>query len=121
MNALDQFAEVFVAVVFLCAGFSKIFAYRPSRAVAPSQPAHGLYGLPYELQFAVALFEIAAALALVAPVAPDMHVQLVRLAAVGLAALTFAASIYRVRRHQPAAPAVVLFCLALFVIVGRCL
>jgi uncharacterized membrane protein YphA (DoxX/SURF4 family) len=119
MSSLDQFAEFFVAVVFLCAGIRKIFSYKPKKPAEEARPAQGLYGLPYELLVAVALFEIAAALALVAPVDPEMHVQLVRLAAVGLALLTVAASIYRVRHKQSAAPTLALFFMTMFVIVGR--
>jgi hypothetical protein len=119
MNSLDQFAEFFVAVVFLCAGLSKIYSYKRKTAASEAEPAHGLAGLPYELRFAVALFEIAAALALLAPIDPVMHVQLVRLAAVGLAFLTVAASVYRVRRRQSPAPTLALFSMAMFVIVGN--
>jgi len=119
MSSLDRFAEFFVAVVFLCAGVIRIFSFkrkRPSDAIART---HGFAGLTYELQLMIALFEIAAALVLVAPVDPVLHVQLVRLAAVGLALLTAAASIYRVRQKQSAAPTLALFLMALFVIVGR--
>jgi len=119
MNSLDQFAEFFVAVVFLCAGFIRIFSFKRKRTENPVAQAHGFAGLPYELQLIVALFEIAAALALVAPVDPVLHAQLVRLAAVGLALLTAAASVYRVRNQQSAAPTIALFFMALFVIVGR--
>ena len=119
MSSLDEFAEFFVAVVFLCAGVIKIFSYkqkRPSNAIAR---AHGFAGLPYEVQLMIALFEMAAALALVAPVEPVLHVQLVRLAAVGLALLTVAASVYRVRHKQSAAPTLALFLMALLVLAGR--
>jgi hypothetical protein len=119
MNSLDRFAEFFVAVVFLCAGVSRIFSYKRKRTASVIEKAHGFAGLPYELQFVVALFEIAAALALLTPVDTGMHVQLVRLAAGGLALLTVAASIYRVRHNQSAAPTLALFFMALFVIVGR--
>jgi hypothetical protein len=44
---------------------------------------------------------------------------LVRLAAGGLALLMVCAGIYHLRRREEAAPAVTLFLLALFVIVGR--
>ena len=44
---------------------------------------------------------------------------LVRLAASGLALLMVAAGIYHLARREPAAPAVTLFLLALFIIVGR--
>lgn len=77
------------------------------------------FGLPYAAIVAVGVFEIAAALALLIPFGPWPQAALVRLAALSLALLMIAASIYHVRRHEPAAPTAVLFLLTLFVLVGR--
>jgi hypothetical protein len=71
------------------------------------------------MSLVVAFLEIAGALALVVPLnawQPDM---LARLAAVGLALMTLAVCLYRVRRKEPAAPVMALFLLTVFVIIGR--
>jgi Na+/H+ antiporter NhaD/arsenite permease-like protein len=119
MSSLDRFAEFFVAVVFFCAGVSRIFPYKQKETRTVTEKAHGFARLPYKLQFVVAVFEIAAAFALLVPVDPAMHIDLARLAAAGLALLTIAASIYRVRHNQSAAPTIALFFMAMFVMIGR--
>jgi uncharacterized membrane protein YphA (DoxX/SURF4 family) len=118
MNSVLWIAQILLAGVFLYAGLSKIFAYgRQTKTL--SRPIGGCAGLPHELVAAIALAEIAGALAVVVPVdlwPPDI---LLRLAVTGLALLTVAAVVYHVRRKEPTAPLVALFLLALFIIVGR--
>jgi uncharacterized membrane protein YphA (DoxX/SURF4 family) len=119
MNTLLWIAQILLACVFFYAGFSKIFAFRRQKAVAPTEPRFDGVGLPHELAAAIALFEIAAALGLVLPVdlwQPDF---LPRVAAAGCAILALVACVYHVRRKEHTAPIVALFLLALFVIVGR--
>jgi hypothetical protein len=63
--------------------------------------------------------EIAGALGVLTPEGWSHDYLLVRLAAAGLALLMVCAGIYHARRREEASPAVTLFLLALFVIVGR--
>jgi hypothetical protein len=119
MNNLDRFMELLVAGVFLCDGLSKIFGYRWRARVLAAWQMCGPFGLSYRWLFAVGLFEIASALALAAPFGPLPPAVVVRLAGSALAVFTLSAGIYRVRHHEQAAPTIVLFLLAVFVIVGR--
>jgi hypothetical protein len=118
MNNLDRFAEFLLVGIFLFAGLSKILAYQrqPRAQGGPSWRGNGMAsGMAYP----IALMEIAGAVGLVVPLnlwQPDM---IARLAAAGLALLTLATFLYRVRRKESGAPVMALFLLTLFVIVGR--
>jgi uncharacterized membrane protein YphA (DoxX/SURF4 family) len=118
MNGLDRFAQILIAGIFLFAGLSKIFAFQ-----RPTQPQTGPIGraheLPPRVAYAIAFMEIAGALGLVVPLVLWQTDLLPGLAAIGLAILTLAVSIYHVRHKEPAAPMLVLFCLTLLVLVGR--
>lgn len=112
MNNLDRFMEFLVAAVFLLVGLSKIFSYRYRREPGTSELAAEF---PYWCAALVGLFEMGAAMALVTPF------ELTLFAAVALALSTIITGLYRVSVQKPAAPAVVLFLLVLFVICGRVL
>jgi hypothetical protein len=118
MNGLDRFAQILIAGVFLFAGLSKIFAFqRPTQLqTGPTGRAHEL---PPRVAYAIAIMEIAGALGLVMPLVLWQTDLLPGLAAVGLAILTLAVSIYYVRHKEPAAPMLALFCLTQLLIVGR--
>jgi len=118
MNSLDRFAQILVAGIFLFAGLSKILAFRPQTR-SQTGPTGRAHELPPRVTFAIAVIEIAGALGLVAPLVLWQTDLLPGLAAVGLAILTLAVSIYHVRHKEPAAPMLALFCLTLLVIVGR--
>jgi hypothetical protein len=119
MNSLDRFMEYLAAGVFLWIGVRNIYSYtRRPKALGAGQTRLPM-GLPYGAIVAVGLFEVVAALALVAPIGFWPQATLVRLAAVGLAGLMVASSIHHVRRQESAAPTVALFLLTLFVLVGR--
>jgi len=119
MTRLDWFMEYLVAGVFLVLGIRTIAAYkRRPKALGAMQRDLPL-GLPYGLLVAAGLFEIVAAMAMVAPFSASLQSIVVRLAAAILALMMTIAGVYRLRRNQSAAPSVVLFLLALFVIVGR--
>jgi hypothetical protein len=119
MNNLDRFMEFLAAGVFLCVGLRNIWSYRRRPKPLGASNMRLPFGLPYGTIVAVGVFEIAAALVLLIPFGPWPQAVLVRMAALSLAFLMIAAGIYRVRRHEPAAPTAVLFLLTLFVIVGR--
>ena len=119
MNGLHWLAQILLTGVFLVDGYIRIFSYR--RPVKPQLPQDGFASirLPYELEVAVALAEIAGALALWVPAnlwPPDI---LPRVAASALALLAVAGSIYHMRRKEPAAHNLAVFLLALLVILGR--
>lgn len=123
MNALLWIAQIILAAMFLFVGSAKVFAYprlkqhletHPKRMMEMSRGAAACVGI-VEIFGAVAL--LAPAFLLPADLAADY--LLVRLAAGGLGLMMVAAGIYHAARREPAAPAVTLFLLALFVIVGR--
>jgi uncharacterized membrane protein YphA (DoxX/SURF4 family) len=124
MNTLIWIGQIVLAAVFFVAGAVKLFAYKTliktieeRRRTEPIEMTRG-QGV------VVGLLEIAGAMGVILPpawtpdaLAPDY--LLVRLAAVGLAILMVAATIYHFRRRESAAPSISAFLLALFVIVGR--
>ena len=119
MNSLDLFAQYLLAGIFLFAGLSKIFAYlRPAKAPHTEQDKSRME-LPGKMVCAIALLEIAGALALVMPLHMWQPEILPRFAAAGLALLALAACEYRHSRKESAAPVVAVFLLALFVIIGQ--
>jgi uncharacterized membrane protein YphA (DoxX/SURF4 family) len=119
MNTLLWIVQIILAGVFLFTGFSKIFAYRHVVKLMEVRSKSGGFGLSRSTAALVGVLEITGAVAVLVPVdlwPPDVFL---RLAAAGLALLMVVASIYHIRRQESAAPSVVLFLLALFVIVGR--
>jgi uncharacterized membrane protein YphA (DoxX/SURF4 family) len=118
MNSLDRIMEFVLAAVFLCVGLMKIFGYERRVDANGSGKVTGLLGFPYGCTIAVGIFEILAAVALMMPVTPISPAILAPLAVVGLALTSLAAWVCRARRQQPADPAVVMFLLTLFVMVG---
>src|SRR5580658_6265305 len=120
MNSLDRFMEFLVAGVFLCVGLGKLLKYRRRPKALGASQAQLPFGLPYGVIVAVGLFEVAAALVLLfTPFGVLAQVNQARMAALLLALLTVGAGFYHVRRQETAAPALVLFLLTLFVMVGR--
>jgi uncharacterized membrane protein YphA (DoxX/SURF4 family) len=119
MNTLLWIVQIILAGVFLFTGFSKIFAYGQFVKVMEARSKAGRFGLSRATAALVGVLEIIGAAGVLVPVdlwPPDVFL---RLAAAGLALLMVAAGIYHIRRQESAAPSVVLFLLALFVIVGR--
>jgi len=119
MNGLLWIAQILLAGVFLFTGASKLFAYDRLVNTLQGRSKRGLVGISRGQAAAIAVAEIAGALGVLTPGALCPEHLLVRLAAGGLALLMVCAGIYHLRRHEEAAPAVSLFLLALFVIVGR--
>jgi uncharacterized membrane protein YphA (DoxX/SURF4 family) len=122
MNGLLWIAQIVLAVLFLCTGASKLFAYKRLidfvEIFSKGRPA----GVSPGLAIFIGVAEIAGALGVLTPAAPASLVPdhlLVLLAASGLALIMVLAGMYHLRRQESAAPAVSVFLLALFVIVGR--
>jgi hypothetical protein len=119
MSRWDQFAEYFVAGVFLCVGLAKILRYRRSPKAVGAQPAHLPFGLPHGSMVAVGVFEVLAAFALVMPSGFLPQAAITQVAVAGLVLLTVAAGVYHMRRNESTVPSVMLFLLVLFVAVVR--
>lgn len=124
MNGLLWIAQVLLAGTFFFTAVTKLLAYNSLVKTLESRPRSQPINISRAQASLIACAEIAGAVALLLPVAftppalaPDY--LLVRLAAAGLALLMVAAGIYHLIRKEPAAPSVVLFLLALFIIVGR--
>ena len=113
--------EFLLAGVFLCTGLGKIFSYNRKAKDSKIGESSGPMGLPYRWTALIGLAETAASLALIAPVGRHPSAPLVLAAALALALLMVAASIYRVRRHESAIPTIVLFLMAVFIIAARSL
>ncbi|HUV70954.1 MAG TPA: DoxX family protein [Terracidiphilus sp.] len=125
MNSLDRFMEFLLSAAFLCFGLAKIFSYN-GRAQAPSGEdvpgeTTGLMGLSYQWAALIGFFETAAALILLLPSEAHPAIAPALVAATALAVLMIGASFYRARQQQSAAPTIVLFLMALFVIAAHCL
>lgn len=113
MNNLDRGMEFLVAAVFILVGLSKILSYRYRKEPSNTGEPGLAIEFPYWCVALVGLFEMVAAMALVS------SYELALFAAVSLALSTIIASLYRVSAEKPAAPAVILFLLVLFVFCGR--
>jgi uncharacterized membrane protein len=119
MNSLIWIAQVFLAIAFLFAGMTKLAAFSKLRYRLEKRAKGGPIRMTYGQAVVVGLLEIAGALGVLIPPALVANYEAVLYAAGGLALLMIAAGIYHLRRNESAAPAVTLFLLALFVIVGR--
>ena len=124
MNGLLWIAQILLAGIFLFTGVTKVLAYNSLVKTLEKRPRRKQINVSQVQASLIACAEIAGAVALVLPAAftpPTLEPDylLVRLAAAGLALLMVAAGIYHLVRKEPAAPAVALFLLALFIIVGR--
>ncbi len=117
MNNLDRFLEYLVVAVFVCIGCARIVSYRRRPKPLGAQSAGLPFGLPYGALAAVGVFQIAAALVLVTPIA--FLPAIAPWAAAGLALVTLYGALYHIRRHETAVPNVTLFLLVLLVAVGR--
>ncbi len=119
MNTLLWIAQIILAGAFLFTGFSKIFAYGQVVKAVEARSKAGRIGMSRGQAILVGLVEIVGAAGVLAPVDVFPPNILLRLACAGLGLLMVFAGIYHLRRQESAAPSVVLFLLALFVIVGR--
>jgi uncharacterized membrane protein YphA (DoxX/SURF4 family) len=119
MTNLDLLMEFLLAAAFLWIGSAQILSYRRRPRALGADNRRLPLGLPYAAVLAVGVFEIVAALALVASLAAPPIASLALFAATALALITFMAAILNARRHRPAAPSVALFLMSLFVIVGH--
>ncbi|MGD0730840.1 MAG: DoxX family protein [Terracidiphilus sp.] len=119
MNVVLWIAQLILAGVFVFTGASKVLAYDEMVKAIELRSKGGKIGMTRFQASLVGQAELVGAIAVILPV--DIwppHVFL-RLAAAGLALLMVIAGIYHLRRHETAAPSVVLFLLSIFVIVGR--
>jgi uncharacterized membrane protein YphA (DoxX/SURF4 family) len=119
MNGLLWIAQILLAAIFMFTGAGKLFAYEKVMGAVASRSKGRPAGVSRGLAAFIGLAEIAGALGVVSPPALLPAHLLIRLAAAGLALIMVVAGIYHLRRQDSAAPAVSLFLLALFVIVGR--
>jgi uncharacterized membrane protein YphA (DoxX/SURF4 family) len=119
MNVLLWIAQILLAAAFVFTGISKILAYEELVKEVEAKSKGGKPGMSREQAAIVGILEILGAAGVVMPVDIWPPYVLLRLAAAGLALLMVIAGIYHLRRQETAAPSVVLFLLALFVIIGR--
>jgi len=119
MSGLIWIAQVILAAVFFITGISKILAFGKVRSFLGRRLKGGAVGISTGQGASIGVLEVAGALGILTPPSIVPNYMVVMLSAAGLALLMVAAGIYHVRRKESAAPAVVMFLLALFVIVGR--
>ena len=119
MNTLLWMAQILLGGIFLYTGVTKLFAYEKLVKAVECRSKGGRIGMSRSQAAIVGLAELIGALGVVAPIDPWPPDILLRLAAAGLALLMVIAGVYHIRRKESAAPSVVLFLLAVFVIVGR--
>lgn len=113
--------EFLLAGVFLWIGLAQIMSFRRRPKALGAGNKRLPLGLPYGSVVAIGICEIVAAFALVAPFGPISQPNLALFAAMALALLTLGAAVLNARRQKSAAPSVVLFLMALFVIIGHTL
>lgn len=105
-----------LALAFLAAGGTKVFAYEKFKARSEK---NGPRGLTRGLTTFIGIAEVAGAIGIVLPMKVNIAPWLSAWAAVGLATIMLLAVGYHLRRREsPAVPAV-LFALAAFVVLGR--
>jgi len=124
MNGLLWIAQIVLAATFLFTGVSKLFSYDRLMDVLELRSKGRPTGISRGLAACIGVAEIAGAMGVVMPggwlpMGLAHEHLLVISAAAGLALIMVLAGIYHVRRQEFAAPAVTLFLLALFIIVGR--
>jgi hypothetical protein len=124
MNGVIWIGQVALAAVFFVAGGTKLLAYERLVKKLEGLPRWKTIEMSRSQAVLVGVLEIAGAIGVIMPAAftPETLVSdylLIRLAASGLALLMVAATVYHLRRSEPAAPSIAAFLLALFVIVGR--
>jgi uncharacterized membrane protein YphA (DoxX/SURF4 family) len=119
MNGLLWIAQILLAAIFLFTGVSKLLAYERVMDAVEARSKGLPTGVSRGLAAFIGLAEIAGALGVVSPSSLLPGHLLIRLAAAGLALIMVLAGIYHLRRQDSAAPAVSVFLLALFIIVGR--
>ena len=119
MNVLLWIAQILLAGTFLFAGISKILAYEELVKAVEAKSKGSLTGMSRLQAAIVGILELIGAAGVLMPVDLWPPYILLRLAAAGLALLMVISGIYHIRRQETAAPSVVLFLLAVFVIVGR--
>ena len=117
MNSLDMLMEYLAAGVFLCIGLARIISYKRRPKPLGAQSAGLPFGLPYEALVAVGVFQIVAALILVAPL--SFMSTIAPWAVAGLVLVTLYGAIYHMRRQETPVPNVTLFFLVMFVVLGR--
>jgi uncharacterized membrane protein YphA (DoxX/SURF4 family) len=119
MNTVLWIAQILLAGVFLFTGAGKLFAYEELVRVVERRLKGGKIGMTRVQAGIVGVLEIIGAVGVILPFDPWPPDVLLRLAAAGLALMMVVAGIFHLRRQESAAPSVVLFLLAVFVIVGR--
>ena len=123
MNGLIWIAQLALAVIFLVSGTFKLFAFAPMIQALQGRAYAPITLMPARAKL-IGLVEVALAFGVILPdifspggLVPEYII--VRLSALCLGLLMVGAAIYHTRRKEPAALAVSIFLLALFVIVGR--
>lgn len=118
-NTLMWTAQIILACTFFYAGMSKILAFGHVKWFPGRHFNFGLPGISTGQGASVGLLEVAGALGLLVPSYIVPNYLTVVLASAGLALLMVGAAFYRIKRNEPAAPAIALCLLAVFIIVGR--
>jgi uncharacterized membrane protein YphA (DoxX/SURF4 family) len=119
MNELLWIAQILLAGIFLFTGVSKLLAYERVIGAVEARSKGLPAGVSRGVAACIGVAEIAGALGVISPPSWMPDHLLIRMAAAGLALIMVGAGIYHLRRQDSAAPAVSLFLLALFIIVGR--
>jgi hypothetical protein len=119
MNNLLWGVQILLACIFLFTAAGKLFGYKQLVRVVEERSKGQPIGMSRLQATLVGLAEMAGALGLLVPARIDPSHTVVIGSAAWIAVIMVAAGIYHLRRRDSAAPTVVLFLLALFIIVGR--
>jgi uncharacterized membrane protein YphA (DoxX/SURF4 family) len=117
MNVALWIIQGILSIMFLMAGGMKLFAYKKYKE-STEKSGHGP-GISRGLTTFIGICEVAGGLGLILPMATGVAPSLATLAALGLGIIMVLATIYHLRRKEPAFVPIGLLVLAALVVVGR--
>jgi uncharacterized membrane protein YphA (DoxX/SURF4 family) len=119
MNVALWIVQGILSIMFLMAGGMKLFAYEKYKESAEKKSVGRGPGVSRGLTTFIGICEVAGGIGLILPMATGVAPSLTTLAALGLGIIMVLATIYHLRRKEPAFVPIGLLVLAALVVVGR--
>jgi len=119
MNVALWIVQGILSIMFLMAGGMKLFAYEKYKESAEKKSGGHGPGVSRGLTTFIGICEVAGGIGLILPMATGIAPSLTTLAALGLGIIMVLATIYHLRRKEPAFVPIGLLVLAALVVVGR--
>jgi uncharacterized membrane protein YphA (DoxX/SURF4 family) len=119
MNIALWIVQGILSIMFLMAGGMKLFAYEKYKESTEKRSGGHGPGISRGLTTFIGICEVAGGLGLILPMATGVAPSLTTLAALGLGIIMVLATIYHLRRKEPASIPIGLLVLAALVVAGR--